>query len=191
MTPALREASSQWVKRAIGSRFAKPIARGALAAAGLLLLAFIGRTARGGCHGDRHLPRTACSAVAPHAPATSGRCRARRHPWRRPPVLPCRRRGPSAPPGPAVQPSAPASTPTSTPSRGRASPDDPVFLNAATVDDLRRLPGIGDKRANAIVALRARLVRFRAIEDLLKVKGDRSLDALRLDPAPPPAPRVE
>jgi competence protein ComEA len=55
----------------------------------------------------------------------------------------------------------------------RASPDDPVDLNAATANDLRRLPGVGAKRADAILALRARLpgARFRQIEDLLKVKG--------------------
>jgi competence protein ComEA len=55
----------------------------------------------------------------------------------------------------------------------RASPDDPVDLNAATADDLRRLPGVGAKRAEAILALRARLpgARFKQIEDLLKVKG--------------------
>jgi len=58
-------------------------------------------------------------------------------------------------------------------SRSRATPDDPVDLNSATVDDLRRLPGVGAKRAEAILALRARLPggRFRQIEDLLKVKG--------------------
>jgi competence protein ComEA len=51
-----------------------------------------------------------------------------------------------------------------------------------------RLPGIGAKRANAIVALRTRLGRFRAVEDLLKVKGigratlKRMRPLLRLDP---------
>jgi competence protein ComEA len=55
--------------------------------------------------------------------------------------------------------------------RGRATPDDPVFLNQATLADLRRLPGVGDKRARAILALRDRLQHFQQIEDLLKVKG--------------------
>lgn len=53
----------------------------------------------------------------------------------------------------------------------RATPDDPVSLNEATVTDLRRLPGIGEKRAQAILDLRAKLGRFRAIEELLRVKG--------------------
>ena len=74
------------------------------------------------------------------------------------------------PPAPASAP-APDPAPTSA-SHARATPDDPVILNTATVDDLRRLPGIGEKRATAALALRTRLGgRFHAIEDLLKVKG--------------------
>ena len=53
----------------------------------------------------------------------------------------------------------------------RATADDPVYLNEATVDDLRRLPGIGPKRALAVLDLRRRLGRFRQIEDLLRVRG--------------------
>ena len=66
-----------------------------------------------------------------------------------------------------------------------------MTLNNATFEDLRRLPGIGDKRANAILALRAQLGRFRAVEDLLKVKGigramlKRLRPLVRLDPAGP------
>jgi competence protein ComEA len=56
-------------------------------------------------------------------------------------------------------------------SRARASPEDPVILNAATLADLQRLPGIGEKRAEAVLSVRARLGRFHQIEDLLKVKG--------------------
>ncbi len=58
----------------------------------------------------------------------------------------------------------------SAPSR-RATPDDPVYLNVASREDLRRLPGIGDKRAEAILALRQKLGRFRQVEDLARVKG--------------------
>jgi competence protein ComEA len=76
------------------------------------------------------------------------------------------------------------------PSRGRATPEDPVYLNQATLTDLHRLPGVGPKRAEAILALRTRLGHFRQIEDLLKVKGVgrsslRKLRPLvRLDPPP-------
>jgi competence protein ComEA len=73
---------------------------------------------------------------------------------------------------------------------GRATPDDPVYLNQATAAELHRLPGIGPKRADAILTLRNRLGHFRQIEDLLKVKGIgrsslRKLRPLvRLDPPP-------
>ncbi|HVR20103.1 MAG TPA: helix-hairpin-helix domain-containing protein [Polyangiaceae bacterium] len=50
--------------------------------------------------------------------------------------------------------------------------DGKVILNRAGVDDLRRIPGIGPKRAQAIVDLRAKLGgRFKRLGDLLRVKG--------------------
>ena len=99
-------------------------------------------------------------------------------------------------PAPALTPT-PTPTPALTPapaSHTQATPDDPVILNTATPDDLRRLPGIGEKRATAIVALRERMGgRFHALEDLLKVKGigratlRRLRPLVRLDPPPPTA----
>ena len=65
-----------------------------------------------------------------------------------------------------------------------------VVLNTATAQDLRRLPGIGPKRADAILALRARLGRFRSVDELLRVKGlgrktlQRLRPLLRVDPPP-------
>ncbi|MBX3206921.1 MAG: ComEA family DNA-binding protein [Labilithrix sp.] len=44
-------------------------------------------------------------------------------------------------------------------------------MNHASADELRRLPGVGPKRAEAIVALRQRMGRFQRVEDLLRVKG--------------------
>ena len=79
----------------------------------------------------------------------------------------------AAAPAASAEP-APSSTPivvtAAAPSR-RATPDDPVYLNVASREDLRRLPGIGDKRAEAILALRQKLGRFRQVEDLARVKG--------------------
>jgi competence protein ComEA len=72
------------------------------------------------------------------------------------------------PPPPAVAAPAPAPSPSA---RGRASPDDPVFLNQADETELRRLPGVGAKRAEAIVTLRRRVGRFQRVEDLMRVKG--------------------
>lgn len=174
MLPSLREAASRSVARVIGSRFAKPIARVALVAAGLFLLAFIGKTAVAGAMSP------AASVEVPAPPPSSAPLA--------PPVLPQVLLPPSI--------AGPSPTPAETGRTGgaQATADDPVVLNTATVDDLRRLPGIGEKRAEAIMALRTRLGgRFRAVEDLLKVKGigrvtlRRLRPLVRLDPPPPAA----
>jgi len=49
--------------------------------------------------------------------------------------------------------------------------DGKVILNQATIADLRHLPGIGQKRAEAIIQLRQKLGKFRRVTDLLRVKG--------------------
>jgi competence protein ComEA len=49
--------------------------------------------------------------------------------------------------------------------------DGKVILNTASAADLQRLPGIGKKRAEKIIALRAKLKRFRKATDLLRVRG--------------------
>ena len=71
--------------------------------------------------------------------------------------------------------------------------DGKVILNQAGIPELRKLPGVGQKRAQAILELRAKLGgRFKKISDLLRVKGigPKSLikwkDKLVLD-APKPA----
>jgi competence protein ComEA len=177
MLRSVRGASSRVVARVVGSRFAKPIARVALATAGLLLLAFIGKTAVAGALGSAPLP-VAMSAAA-LAPASA------------PVPAPTPEPPPPQGPPPATTP-APAQAPASS---TRATPDDPVILNTATVDDFRRLPGVGEKRATAAVALRTRLGgRFHAIEDLLKVKGIGRTTLRRLRPLvrldPPPVPEA-
>jgi competence protein ComEA len=169
MSPGFRETLSRAGARVIGSRFAKPIARVAAAAAGLLLLAFIGKTAVAGA-----MATSAAQAAAAASAATTADSPVV--------VMPIPAPASAQAPGPDPAPAPAAQT--------RATSDDPVILNTATVDDLRRLPGIGEKRANAILALRSRLGgRFRAIEDLLKVKGigratlRRLRPLVRLDPA--------
>jgi competence protein ComEA len=160
------------VKRIVGSRFAKPAGQAALAVSGLLILAVVGRTAVAGS-GTAPVPPVDDHALA--AAATT------------PPQL-----------APTVAPSAvPALDPATTQApapvlpRATATPEEPVVLNVAAEADLRRLPGIGAKRADAILALRARLGRFRAVEDLLKVRGIGRATLRRLRPlvrldAPPP-----
>jgi competence protein ComEA len=46
-----------------------------------------------------------------------------------------------------------------------------IDLNTADVGDLRRLPGIGEKRAQAIVEYRETVGPFERVEDLVLVKG--------------------
>jgi competence protein ComEA len=155
-------AASRLAARVSASRFAKPGARVVLIAMGLACLAAIGRAAVAGSVATPAAAlaaATSASAAPPSAPSPMGS----------PPL--------SSPVAPA--PVATASPPTS---RGPASPEDPVFLNSAGIDDLRRLPGIGEKRATAILALRTRLGRLRAIEDLMKVKGIGRATLRRLRP---------
>jgi competence protein ComEA len=52
-----------------------------------------------------------------------------------------------------------------------AGPAERIALNEATEADLEKLPGIGAKKAALVLALRQRMGRFHAVEDLLKVKG--------------------
>lgn len=71
--------------------------------------------------------------------------------------------------------SAAASTVTETPLAPTVCPtlteDGKVILNRARIEDLRKIPGIGPKRADAILALRAKLKQFKRPAELLRVKG--------------------
>lgn len=73
------------------------------------------------------------------------------------------------------------------------APDKLVVLNTASSEELQSLPGVGPKRAEAILALRTRIGRFRRVEDLLRVKGIGRASLRRLKPrvlvdAPPVGP---
>lgn len=58
------------------------------------------------------------------------------------------------------------------PKESAITEDGKVILNRAGVDDLQKLPGIGEKRAQAILDLRHKLGgRFKRISDLLRLKG--------------------
>jgi competence protein ComEA len=55
---------------------------------------------------------------------------------------------------------------------GGVTADGKVILNRAGVDELCQLPGVGPKRAQAIVDLRTKLGgRFKRMADLLRLKG--------------------
>ncbi len=62
-----------------------------------------------------------------------------------------------------------AATPALAAKKG-LGPGERIDLNRATVSELMRLPGVGEKRAQAIVAYRARQP-FRRPEDVIRVKG--------------------
>jgi competence protein ComEA len=166
---ALRVAARRLVdlaRHAIAWRWGAVAARVVLGGAGIVLLGAIGRSA---------LARSVLSPSTP-GPTDAGLAIDAD-------VGPGVGRIPTVPAPAAAQVSAPvvaspiaptegaASPPVEAPSRGRATPEDPVYLNQATGADLHRLPGVGPKRAEAILALRARLGHFRQLEDLLKVKG--------------------
>jgi len=143
--------------RVRGSTWLVLVAKGVLACAALLVLAWIGRAATAGASpssGDPGAPFASAAAPLPpvHVTLASGSGAGSE-------VAVDAGASPAA-----AAPARPAST-------ARATVDAPVFLNEASVDELRRLPGVGPKRAEAILALRQRLGRFRRVEDLLRVKG--------------------
>ena len=70
----------------------------------------------------------------------------------------------AASPAPAAEPPADAK-PAGLTAEGK------VVLNVASAEELTKLPGVGMKRALAIVQLRAKLKRFKHPSDLLRVKG--------------------
>jgi competence protein ComEA len=130
------------------------LGKGLALLAGMLALAAVGASSLARGSGVAPPPGSALpplhvgAAVASFAPAATGSARELDTPAAAPE------------PGDAGAPSA------------ATTPDGKIILNQAGPDDLRHLPGIGPKRADAIVALRAKLGgRFKRVSDLLRVKG--------------------
>src|SRR5277367_2760913 len=150
-----KQAMARFLMRAQASPFSKPVARGGLAGAGLVLFAVIGHVAAAGPAPSPALTNLSVHPAPPDPTSQPSSAAADRSIATT--VI-------SQPPPNGGEPSA-MSTSQPPVSRSPATPEDPVVLNSAGVDDLRRLPGIGEKRAAAILSLRERLGRFRAVED--------------------------
>jgi len=67
-------------------------------------------------------------------------------------------------------------------SKGRATASAPVNLNAASVAQLRTLPGVGASTAQRIVDYRQKNGGFKKIEELMNVKGIGEKSFLKLKP---------
>lgn len=144
--PHIKAAFAAAIDRARASGAVGPVARVSLFVLAIGVFAAIGSVA---ARGDTRPPpaTTPIASAAPEAPAPMPTVSAEAA---RDPPMP-------APPAGGV--------------RGRATPDDPVYLNTATVEDLERLPGVGPKRAAAILAFRKRVGRFRQVDELMRVRG--------------------
>ena len=73
----------------------------------------------------------------------------------------------------AAEPAAsqPAQAVSGTAASGKLQPGETIDLNAATVEELMRLPGVGQKTADAIYRLRQEIGAFHSVGDLIYVDG--------------------
>ena len=101
-------------------------------------------------------------ALASAAPSTSVAASAA------PPPLPPVAASSGSAPGASAAPSV---TPPAAPAAAGITADGRVILNLATGDELTKLPRVGPKRAENIIALRQKVGRFKQPTDLLRVKG--------------------
>ncbi len=145
----------RFVSRVRGSAWTPLVAKIALGVLGFFALALVGS----GAAADL-LPKPAGKYLGPPTVGTATIPTASAHqPTPAPTVLP-------AQPPPVADAGVDAA-----PTPSAITADGLVILNLAGEEDLRKLPGIGAKKAQAILALRAKLGKFKRPEDLLRVKG--------------------
>jgi competence protein ComEA len=77
------------------------------------------------------------------------------------------------------------------PAAASASTTPAINLNAATVDQLETLPGIGRKTAERIIEYRTKSGGFKRIEDLMNVKGIGEKSFLKLKPLVAVPPKTD
>ncbi|NUO47728.1 MAG: helix-hairpin-helix domain-containing protein, partial [Polyangiaceae bacterium] len=122
------------------------------AAFGLLALAALGLLGSGAL--DDYVPTKSALAPAEAAPAVRASARA------------------TASASASALPSGSASVSAVPSASASAAPRALVVLNSATESDLTKLPGVGPKKAQAILKLREKLGgRFKRIDDLTRVRG--------------------
>lgn len=189
--------AESWLSRLRSSVWLAPALRLLGMGALLTVLAGIGVVATTYAKPGRPLPddvnalalALGTSWLKPTAPELSAKAPAAPHAVEATAVAP-----PAAPPPAAsvegsapTAPSGTAGAPSDAPVAG-VLPDGRVVLNLASATELTRLPGVGARRAEAIVTLRTKLKRFKQPTDLLRVKGigprglKRMLPHLVLDP---------
>ncbi|MBN2565547.1 MAG: helix-hairpin-helix domain-containing protein [Candidatus Eisenbacteria bacterium] len=76
------------------------------------------------------------------------------------------------------------------PEPGLTESKGPVDINAAGVEELTELPGVGPVRAAAIVRLRDQRGRFNSVDDLLDVRGIGPVTLERMRPMATAGPAV-
>lgn len=150
--------------RARSSPWTPLVGRAGVVVLALFVLAWIGRAATAATPASAPVGEARAAPIHPDGPARAS------------PVEPLATATSATPTvasstATAEAPPLTAAAPTAARGQARATPDDPVFLNYASAEELLRLPGAGPKRAGAIVALRQRMGRFQRVEDLLRVKG--------------------
>ncbi len=162
------------VTRVRESVWAPVLAKGAGVALVLVLLGVIGSGALDGWLSPPQAMAASRFTRAPEAPRSTA--------------------GPVASASGSATPVSSASASASASARGAVTSDGKIVLNLAGLDDLEKIPGVGKKKAQAILALRERLGgRFKSLNDLTRVRGikrkflERIKGFVVLDPPPEPA----